>query len=180
VEPRQANLNEGPKEKNRDNFSSTIQENPTIKYHMKKPCISVNYPWLKITSHKFKSTGAVKVTMEVKMTKILIRHHLCLVNCPWSEITPHKFMSTGAVKVTMKVKMTEILNRYHLCLIQVPNNSIYETSKMEIFSKTSLCHTSSSTKQRSKSSAESARSMVPASTSPTQFPRLQYPTKPAK
>jgi hypothetical protein len=133
VEPRQANLNEGPKEKNRDNFSSTIQENPTIKYHMKKPCISVNYPWLKITSHKFKSTGAVKVTMEVKMTKILIRHHLCLVNCPWSKITAHKFMLTGAVKVTMKVKMTEILNRYHLCLIQVPNNSIYETSKMEIF-----------------------------------------------
>jgi hypothetical protein len=51
---------------------------------------------------------------------------------------------------------------------------------MEIFSKTSLCHTSSSTKQRSKSSAESAQSTAPASTSPTQFPRLQYPTKPAK
>lgn len=36
VEPRQENLNEGPKEKNRDNFSLTIQENPTIKYHTKK------------------------------------------------------------------------------------------------------------------------------------------------
>ena len=36
VEPRQANLNEGLKEKNRDNFSSTIQENSRIKCHTKK------------------------------------------------------------------------------------------------------------------------------------------------
>ena len=36
MEPRQANLNKGLKEKNRDNFGSTIQENSRIKYHTKK------------------------------------------------------------------------------------------------------------------------------------------------
>jgi hypothetical protein len=63
---------ESAKEKNRDNFSLTIQEKPTIKYHTKKALYIGELPL----------TGAVKVTMEVKMTKILIRHYLCLVNCP--------------------------------------------------------------------------------------------------